>query len=57
MPKMIIGLSPAVFVFNLDKVSLKKLFPTMNIKKDRMFNIENQKYANVRKLPCTGLWE
>ena len=45
------------FVLNLDKVSLKKLFPTMNIKKVRVFNIDNRKYGNVRKLPCTGLWK
>ena len=38
-----------VFIFNLDKVLLKKLFPTMNIKKVRIINIENQKCANVRK--------
>ena len=44
-----------VFIFNLDKILLKKLLPTMNIKKFRMFNIENRKYANVRKLSCTGL--
>ena len=46
-----------VFILNLDKVSLKKLFPMMNILKVRIFNIENRKYANVRKRPCTGLWK
>ena len=46
-----------IFIFNLDKVSLKKLFPTINIQKVRIFNIENQKCANVRKLSCTGLWK
>ena len=46
-----------VFIFNLDKLSLKKLFPTRNNKKVRIFNIENRKYKNVRKLPCTGLWK
>ena len=45
------------FIFNLDKISLKKLFPTMNIEKVRIFNIENRKCANVRKWPCTGLWK
>ena len=30
----------------------KKLFPTMNIQKVRIFNIENRKCANVRKLPA-----
>ena len=45
------------FIFNLDKVLLKKLFPTMNILKVRIFNIENKKCANVRKLACTGLWK
>ena len=38
-----------VFIFNLDKVSQKKLFPTINIQKVRIFNIENRKCANVRK--------
>ena len=33
----------------------KETFPTMNIYKVKIFNIENWKYANVRKLPCTGL--
>ena len=42
---------------NLDKVLLKKLFPTMNSYKIRIFNIENRKCANVRKRPCTGLWK
>ena len=46
-----------VFIFNLDKVLLKKLFPTMNILKVRIFNIENRKCTNVRKRPCTGLWK
>ena len=46
-----------IFIFNLGKVSLKKLFPTINIQKVRIFNIENQKCANVRKLSCTGLWK
>ena len=46
-----------VFISNLDKVLQKKLFPTMNILKVRMFNIENRKCANVRKRPCTGLWK
>ena len=44
-----------VFILNLDKVSLKKLFPTINIQKVRILNIENRKCANVRKRPCTGL--
>ena len=38
-----------VFILNLDNVLLKKLFPTMNIYKVRIFNIENQKCGNVRK--------
>ena len=42
------------FIFNLDKVSLKKLFPTINIQKVRIFNIENRKCANVRKRACSG---
>ena len=46
-----------VFILNLDKVSLKKYFPTINIEKVRIFNIENRKYANVRKRACTGLWK
>ena len=46
-----------VFILNLDKVLLKKLFPTINIQKVRIFNIENRKCANVRKQPCTGLWK
>ena len=46
-----------VFILNLDIISLKKLFPTMKIEKVRIFNIENQKYANVRKRACTGLWK
>ena len=46
-----------VFILNLDKVSLKQLFPMMNIQKARVLNIENRKCANVRKRPCTGLWE
>ena len=44
-----------VFILNLDKVSLKKLFPTIIILKIRIFNIENQKCANVRKRAFTGL--
>ena len=46
-----------VFILNLDKVSLKKLYPTIIILKVRIFNIENRKCANVRKRPCTGLWK
>ena len=38
-----------VFILNLDHILLKKLFPTMNISKVRIFNIENRKCANVRK--------
>ena len=44
-----------VFILNLYIVSLKKLFPTMNIQKVRIFNIENRKCANVRKRPCTEM--
>ena len=46
-----------VFIWNVEKISLKKLFPTMNIQKVRMFNIENRKCVNVRKRACTGLWK
>ena len=46
-----------VVILNLDKVLLKKLFPTMNGYQIRKFNIENQKCTNVRKLACTGLWK
>ena len=48
---------PMVFTLNLDKVLLKKLFPTKNILKVRIFNIENRKCVNVRKRACTGLWK
>ena len=38
-----------VCIVNLDKVLLKKLFPTMNIEKVRIFNIEKRKCNIVRK--------
>ena len=49
--------SAMFFISNLDKVSQKKRFPTMNGYKVMDINIENRKCANVRKRPCTGLWK
>ena len=46
-----------VSIFNLDKVSLKKLFPTMNNKKVRNINIHRTKRAYLRTRACTGLFK
>ena len=37
-----------LFIFNLDKVSLKKLFPTMNINQDIFSNISYTECAYLR---------
>ena len=41
-----------VFIFNLDKVSQKKLFPTMINKKVGNENINQPKRAYLRKRAC-----
>ena len=46
-----------VFIFILDKLSLKKLFPTINNKKVRNNNMNCTKRAYLRKQACSGLFK
>ena len=48
---------PMLFIFNLDEVSLKKLFPTMNMNQEMFSNISYKECAYLRKRACTGLWK